>query len=324
MRLSFTIVLLGLLASFAVALDLKFISNLDGQQVVPPVASLGEGTGVFTFHPDDDNTLDYDIQLDFLEDVTGAHIHGPARLGQNADPLFTLEVDDDEIEGSVKLSSDIATALKRGQLYVAVHTKTNPDGEIRGQILTTAKNFVATLKGSNEVPPILSKFEGKGSFQLDYESKELKYQISHNVKDATAAHIHGPATTTQNGDVLVTFDSPKSTIKGTHILTEQHFEFLRSGLLYVNIHTEANANGEIRGQILIDEENQPDDGGGWDWLFYGVLFTGFLVALLLGVVAGLIVYRKRDVILAKLNKKKKGSPLSDGISPEPLLAEDRA
>ena len=42
------------------------------------------------------------------------------------------------------------------------------------------------------------------------------------------------------------------------VLTEEQAESLETGLLYVNVHTELNPAGEIRGQIVRDEEGGAD------------------------------------------------------------------
>jgi hypothetical protein len=47
----------------------------------------------------------------------------------------------------------------------------------------------------------------------------------------------------------VPFAVPESPISGTATLTEGQAAALMAGQTYVNIHTDANKSGEIRGQI---------------------------------------------------------------------------
>lgn len=49
------------------------------------------------------------------------------------------------------------------------------------------------------------------------------------------------------------FDPPKAPageIKGSKALTDAQIADLQAGKYYVNIHTEANKGGEIRGQLM--------------------------------------------------------------------------
>ena len=71
---------------------------------------------------------------------------------------------------------------------------------------------------------------------------------------ATAAHFHGPAEPGKNAGVAIAIsakDTPfASPFKGSATLTDGQISDLMSGLWYVNIHTEANKGGEIRGQLM--------------------------------------------------------------------------
>lgn len=124
---------------------------------------------------------------------------------------------------------------------------------------TAAHNhtFQAKLSGNNEVPPVTTSATGIAQFQLSPDSKTLSYTlIAHNIKAVTKAHIHqGKAG--ENGQPV----APLSVGKGT--LTSSDLEgplagkqvsdlvnLIHSGQAYVNVHTEQNKNGEIRGQIL--------------------------------------------------------------------------
>ena len=52
-----------------------------------------------------------------------------------------------------------------------------------------------------------------------------------------------------NAGVVVPFAVPETPIVGTATLTDAQAAALVAGQMYVNIHTEANKGGEIRGQI---------------------------------------------------------------------------
>jgi hypothetical protein len=114
------------------------------------------------------------------------------------------------------------------------------------------QHFQAALSSDQEVPPTGSMATGTAAITLDRASNELAWRINYNGLSgpATAAHFHGPASPGSNAGVVVNLgndlDSP---ITGSTILTDaQEREFL-AGQWYVNIHTAAHPDGEIRGQV---------------------------------------------------------------------------
>ena len=112
-------------------------------------------------------------------------------------------------------------------------------------------NFKATLDAKSEVPPTKSKGTGQATFTYNTASKELTWNITYSGLSgpATGAHIHGPAEPGKNAGVVVPFPAAKSPIKGSKVLTEAQAKDLMAGKYYVNIHTAANKDGEIRGNI---------------------------------------------------------------------------
>jgi hypothetical protein len=65
----------------------------------------------------------------------------------------------------------------------------------------------------------------------------------------TAAHFHGPAAPGENAGPVVTIDDLESPSEGSATLTDEQAAQLANGQWYVNIHTEAHPDGEIRGQV---------------------------------------------------------------------------
>jgi hypothetical protein len=111
----------------------------------------------------------------------------------------------------------------------------------------------ADLKASNEVPPVDSAGKGAVDVTYDSSSKKLSWKGTYSGLSgpATAAHFHtGEAG--KNGAVTVPiFQGPtaKSPFEGSATLTDAQAADLNSGKLYVNIHTDKNKAGEIRGQV---------------------------------------------------------------------------
>jgi hypothetical protein len=113
--------------------------------------------------------------------------------------------------------------------------------------------FKAGLSGANEVPPVLTAASGMVTAKLNTGNNLLTWDLTYTGLSgpATAAHFHGPATAAQNAGVALGFNSPVSSPQsGQAVLTAAQLADLMAGKWYVNVHTEANKPGEIRGQML--------------------------------------------------------------------------
>jgi hypothetical protein len=72
------------------------------------------------------------------------------------------------------------------------------------------------------------------------------------------AHFHGPAAAGANAGVLVWISEKgkmeaASPLKGQATLTDAEAADLTAGNLYINIHTAAHKDGEIRGQVILPQ-----------------------------------------------------------------------
>ena len=116
------------------------------------------------------------------------------------------------------------------------------------------EQFHATMSGAQEVPPKQTAGSGEALATLDTAKKELTYTVTFNGLSgpATAAHFHGPAAAGANAGVAVAIGGkgPTSPVHGTATLTDAQIKDLQAGNWYVNVHTAANAGGEIRGQVM--------------------------------------------------------------------------
>lgn len=116
--------------------------------------------------------------------------------------------------------------------------------------------FAAKLDAAQEVPPTDSKGTGTADISYDTDSKKLEWTVEYSglTGDATAGHFHGPAAEGEKAGVAVPFEgSLASPIKGSATLTDAQAADLEAGKYYVNIHTAANKDGEIRGQVIKSE-----------------------------------------------------------------------
>ena len=113
-------------------------------------------------------------------------------------------------------------------------------------------NYKAELKGADEVPATTSKGTGTLTATFDTATKKLTWKGTYTglSGDATAAHFHGPAEPGKNAGVVVPIAPAKSPLDGAATLTDVQAADLAAGKWYVNIHTAANKDGEIRGQVV--------------------------------------------------------------------------
>jgi hypothetical protein len=127
------------------------------------------------------------------------------------------------------------------------------------------EQFVATLSGDAERPPVASTSTGTALVTIE-DANTISYKVDvANVNDITLSHFHG-ATPDVSGKIIFDFapgaraGSFSGTLEsGTVTRTSTFapgFTFdslltrLRTGALYVNVHTNVNKGGEIRGNLV--------------------------------------------------------------------------
>lgn len=110
----------------------------------------------------------------------------------------------------------------------------------------------AMLDGAQQNPPVTTEGKGMADVTFDTETKTLTWTVEYSglSGDAAAGHFHGPAAKGENAGVAVPFEgSVASPIKGSAVLTDAQATDLVAGKYYINIHTAAHKDGEIRGQV---------------------------------------------------------------------------
>lgn len=105
------------------------------------------------------------------------------------------------------------------------------------------------LSGAEEVPPVSTPGSGSGSFRVA-EDGTITGSVTTKDVQGTMAHIHRGAKG-QNGPIIVPLDKngDSYSVPAGRKLTKEQLEDLKKGNLYVNVHTNANKGGEVRGQI---------------------------------------------------------------------------
>lgn len=148
-----------------------------------------------------------------------------------------------------KLSNLVRTGLLAGVVAFAGCSSMSNDASAP---MMAGQSFRATLSSAAEVPSNASAGSGSLEASLDKSTSVLKYKLSYSglTGPATMAHFHGPAMPGVNAGVVVPLTVTPSPIVGQTTLTAAQIADLMAGKWYVNIHTEQNKGGEIRGQVL--------------------------------------------------------------------------
>ncbi|MFM0605299.1 CHRD domain-containing protein [Paraburkholderia sediminicola] len=131
--------------TLAQAAPVSFQVPLTGAQQVPPVQTPGSGSADLTYDAST-RVVTWNVSFSGLSSqATMAHFHGPAPAGKNAGVKVwlsqkgTMEMTS-PLSGQATLSADDAKMFEAGDMYINVHTKNNPGGEIRGQVVPPKSN----------------------------------------------------------------------------------------------------------------------------------------------------------------------------------------
>ena len=116
---------------------------------------------------------------------------------------------------------------------------------------SSSRSAHVTLSGSEEVPPVATAARGSGTITVHVDGS-VSGRVTTTGLTGVAAHIHQGARG-QNGPVAVgllkTGDNAWIVPRDA-ILNDAQYEAFKTGNLYVNVHTAANKDGEIRGQLI--------------------------------------------------------------------------
>lgn len=113
--------------------------------------------------------------------------------------------------------------------------------------------FTATLNGASEVPANNSMATGTANFTYDKTTYILKGTVTFTGITPNSGHIH-KAAVGENGGVIFPLTSATPLTSPVNFtsppLNEEQRADLMNNLYYVNLHTTAFPNGEIRGQLM--------------------------------------------------------------------------
>ncbi|WP_160133666.1 ferritin-like domain-containing protein [Halococcus salsus] len=143
------------------------------------------------------------------------------------------------------------------------------DDGVEGDVV---RQFTVQLSGDNEVPPVDTDASGEAGLTLvdTGDSYALRYDLSvMNIEDVTAAHFHlggseenGPVVaflygpnedgTSEDGQIASGTITESDLVGPLEGKTVSDLQSMADEGLYVNVHTTANPDGEIRGQVPLE------------------------------------------------------------------------
>ena len=156
--------------------------------------------------------------------------------------------------------------LKKWSVFALVGVLTagsaacSDDDDIEGP---QAEVFVATLLGTEEPTTVVTN--ATGSARVEFTPTGLIYSVNvANLQNVTNAHIHGPAVSKVNSDVIIPLNPTLTVTNGVlaagtatgpttaraTVSMDSLKTMIRNGMAYVNVHNSANPGGHIRGQLV--------------------------------------------------------------------------
>jgi hypothetical protein len=123
--------------------------------------------------------------------------------------------------------------------------------------------------------------DGAALFAYDTGTRALAWTVSYRKlsEPVTGAHLHGPATPEEEAPVVVPIAMSASPISGGATLTSGQAADMIAGRWYIDLHTSADPDGEIRGQVEVIDTNEY--GFNWGYPAGGVAFVAGSATLVL-------------------------------------------
>ncbi|MEM9886490.1 MAG: CHRD domain-containing protein, partial [Bacteroidota bacterium] len=237
---------------------------MSGTLAVPPSNSTGHGNLVAEIN---ENNLTLSGSFQELDGLAGRPSLNIGYAGSTGERIFSMTADENNMrasDNSFDLSEEQVEALMARQFYVNLPSSAQSSGELRAQILPEATAyFVGTLSGASQTNPVNTDAYGQVILEYTNEVASLTGSFSglesdFNINAAGGVHIYeGFAGTT--GAILqrLNVDLADSNRAGVFEASSNTFNLegaAASDLFergeYVNIVTNDEVNGAIRGQLL--------------------------------------------------------------------------
>ena len=170
-------------------------------------------------------------------------------------PIYHSFATTGAVHAMAKVSAPDAATIANGGAYVNVHSTKYPAGEIRGQLLnnTGVRYLAGELSGKNETPPNSSAARGTVivSYNTDSNFLQLAGDYQKLSDSVTVAQLVTPGVGVDSVIAITTSrDSTGTMIVLRDTITDAQEAVLLAGTAYVNVHSKAFPNGEIKTLLM--------------------------------------------------------------------------
>lgn len=259
-----------------------FRGQLTGMQELPAVNVDSYGRVHVTY--DENNMMRIsgsfnDLSSDLATDIAGGiHVHiGTSGLNGPVEYVITPTLDATNRNAVINPALntfDVAgreDELYDREMYVNIHSDNFRTGELRGQLLPLAKTYLgADMAGFNEVEAAYTF--GRGNWQFELTDNELTVSggffdmiSDFDASIAGGCHLHY-GTAIENGPIALILNPrvqpdlrsgsfPSDDNKFT--ISDGLRDSLLAGQIYVNLHSQRYPTGELRSQLLRDDNKFP-------------------------------------------------------------------
>ncbi len=261
--------------------------EFSGGQQVPPTASSAEGT--FSLLVNDTGGPSSYTLKHTVANATKVELF-LGRIGKVGTRIRDLPLD---TAGTLTLDPDTVRAMKVGDYYLQISSPAFTNGEARAQLFSLSPDdgrdvvmLRAPLSGRVSSPGNNSPAKGSVQITLDEPNGTLAYTLQHSGLQGTVTglHLHRGGFNINGPHVLdlpASAQSPLTGILDAATVTQQLEDpmlyraqkhlwrmLIKSGLTYLNVHSDAFVKGELRGQLLptgavpFNVPLRPPQGGG--------------------------------------------------------------
>lgn len=226
------------------------VAPINGVQQVPVQFTQGFGFNQSQLSPNLDSISTRVYITDIVPTSVKIHIGNPGQVG----PEF-MTLDPEPTPGfyfkKYPITETQLTDFAQGRFYINVTTADKPNGEIRGFMKNTLrKAYNFDLCGFQVVPPTNSDALGVSVASVDQANCYLNFKIITDGLSSlpTDGNIHREMFGF-NGPAVYSINHTEPIIDGEHEIMTSDGPVIELGGMYMQIHTTAYPDGEIRGQI---------------------------------------------------------------------------
>jgi hypothetical protein len=192
-------------------------ADLDGDQVVPPVATIGTGLAAVTVDKDASTLVAHLRLTDVLMSTSGGVHAAPA--GENGPELVALEQDPMDVDHwfvpEALLDADSLAAFLEDGLYVLIGSQAHPDGEIRGQLVRAVppgipQAPVATITAPEDGAEVSDAITITAEIESELDIVEVRFLADGELINSAAAAPYSTEWNTSSvadGEVMLTVEA---------------------------------------------------------------------------------------------------------------------